>query len=235
MRTISLRTLAFALATVATAGTAHAVLFVSGSIGGAPVGVTLENFDTLPLGSAGGVTPSGITVSFVPGAQAVTGSLAGVYAAPFLSGNNGDGFGPGGTDQPNGPDTTTYLAAGSTNATPGAMLTLLFPALEQYLGLLWGSVDSFNTLEFFNGAVSVGTLTGGDVDASPDGDQGVNGTLYVNVNSTLPFDRVVATSTAFTFEFDNVAFNVDQVPEAGSLAILGLGLLGVAAAARRRA
>lgn len=222
------------------AGAANAALTVSGSVGGAPTGVVLDNLDWLTLGTAGGLSPqSGITVSFAGGGKAMQGSASGQYAAPFLSGGNGAGFGnPIGTaNQPNGVDTTTY----ATTAAGGSSVTILLPANGGlgylYFGLLWGSVDSYNTLSFYDGATLVGSLTGGQVTASPNGNQGVNGTLYVNITSTLPFDRVVATSSAFAFEFDNIAFNRTDptaVPAPAALGLFGIGLVGLALARRRR-
>ena len=137
------------------------------------------------------------------------GSQSGLYAAPYLSNGNGTVFG----DPNNGPDATTYLSTGVGS------VTLALPGEEKYVGLLWGSVDSYNTLSLYNGLTLVGTVTGTDVTASANGDQGELGTFYVNINSTDSFDRLVATSSSYAFEFDNVAYNTSAVPEPSSFVL----------------
>jgi hypothetical protein len=98
--------------------------------------------------------------------------------------------------------------------------------------------------EFFSGGASVATFTGADVGASTGtgncigGLQNALGTCYVNINFlTQSFDKVVATSTSYAFEFDNVAFSTAPVgvPEPETLAMFGLGLLLVGSAYRFRA
>ena len=179
-----------------------------------------------------------LTLSYDGDAGAVSGSGP-TDAAPYLSGGNGLGFGPSGSTQANGVDGTTYIAAGR-----GGSVTLQFPTLETYLGILWGSVDGYNSLSFYNGATLIGTVTGSDVMASPSGDQGANGTAYVNINATggSAFDRVVAMSGGNAFEFDDVAFNetipalalaADPAPEPMGLGLFGIGLLGLAFVRRR--
>ena len=205
------------------ASAAHATLTVSAAVGGAPTGVNYVNFDDLALGSAGGIS-DGVGVAFDPDGQAVQGSVSGIYAAPYLSNGNGVPFG----DPENGPDTTTFLSTGLGSA------TLSFPGLEKYVGLLWGSVDAYNTLSLYDGEALVGSITGTTVTAGANGDQGVNGTYYVNISSTLPFNKVVATSSQYAFEFDNVAYNRTAVPEPTTLALFVGGLIGLAAIRRRQ-
>ena len=194
---------------------ARAGLIVSASAGGAPTGESYANFDNLPLGAAGGVS-NGITVSFTGDGQAVQGSQPDVYAAPYLSGGNGTPFG----DPNNGPDATTYLTTGVGS------VTLTMPGEEKYLGLLWGSVDAYNTLSFYDGSTLLGSVTGIDVTSNANGDQGQFGTFYVNFTSTESFDKVVATSTSYAFEFDNVAFNPSAVPEPSSFILALQAALG---------
>ena len=196
---------------------------LTAAVGGVPTGTNYANFDSIPLGSAGG-TSNGITVQFSPDAQAVQGGKPNLYAAPFLSANNGMSFG----DPNDGADATTYLTSGSEGGpSAGAAVTLSFASPVKYMGLLWGSVDGYNTLTFYSGGVEIGSITGDDVTASANGNQGASGTFYVNINSSQSFDKVVATSTQYAFEFDNVAFdsNMVSVPEPGATDMFLLGLL----------
>lgn len=217
------------------------IVVTDAGVGGAATGSQHVNFDDLPLGSVGGAAfsqdnpLSGILVSFTPAAQAVTGSSSGLYAPPYASDQNADGF-----NSPTvpGADDSIYLTTGGE---AGHTVTLQFFSQQSYLGMLWGSVDNYNRLEFYDGATLIGTIFGTDVWASANGDQGENGTFYVNMNTTegSTFNRVVAVSTNFAFEFDNVAYNnasggpLAPVPEPATMAIWGLGL-GIAGLVRLR-
>ncbi|HEY1601307.1 MAG TPA: hypothetical protein VGG64_17020 [Pirellulales bacterium] len=228
------------------------ILTILPLVGGGPAsGADYVTFDDLPAGAVGGTAANAsgsadggsIGVAFTPDAQAVSGSSSGYYAAPYLSGDNGTAFGQGA-----GQDGTQYITSGSDgDGTTSSAVTLLFNGPQEYLGLLWGSVDLYNTLNFYNGSTFVGSISGGDVNAVANGDQGANGTYYVNINSALPFDTVVAVSTQYAFEFDNVAYAGGQAnpsavgltvaPEPGSLivwSLLGLTIGGTSWRRRNR-
>jgi hypothetical protein len=211
-----------------------ALTIVSSSVGGAPniAGVNKLNFDDLSLGSGGGLaqTPNGSATVITMTDGAVVMGTTSQYAAPWLSGGNGAGFADLGGNQPNGQDTTKYLTSGAQiGSHPNAAVTLQFSSLQKYFGLLWGSVDLYNTLSFYDGTTFRGSVTGGMVNPTATGNQGLNGTFYVNINSTLGFDKVVATSSQYAFEFDNVAYSTTPVPEpttmiAGALLLLPFGI-----------
>jgi PEP-CTERM motif len=239
---------------------AHATLTISSAVGGAPAGVSLQNFNSLTAGPTNGAplvgtnngailnptnagSPPGaatLTVTFNPTngtlPVGVASGTSGTNAAPVLSGSNGNGFGS--PNQPNGTDTTAYLTTGTGS------VTMTFSSNQMYFGLLWGSVDTYNTLTFYENGVAIGGggdgvsfLTGTDVLGSgADGNQGAGGTAYVNITSTLAFNEVVATSSINAFEFDNVAYNPTPigVPEPSTFVVAAFGAMGMIGFGLRR-
>jgi PEP-CTERM motif-containing protein len=233
MQTVGLRAVlksSMALTLLALCAGVNATLTISSVVGGVPTGVNYANLNSLPLGAGGGMS-GGIDVTFAGVAGAVSGSFAGEYAAPYLSNSNGALFGD---PTVSGPDATTYVSSIAGNST----VTFAMPGPELYFGLLWGSVDTYNTLTFLNAqGNSVGTIVGTNVTANANGNQGAQGTFYVNINSSLPFTTVVASGG--TFEIDNVAYNQSiptAVPEPSTWAwmLVGIGSLGGCTLRRRK-
>ena len=119
---------AVGLASIAAAvSTASAGVIISSAVvGGTPnPGSILDNLNaaTLPLGSAGGTTATGLGISFTGDGAAVVGQTA-VHAPPFLSNNQGVAFG-----DPNGPDASQYLTSGI-----GSFIVVL-PTEATYFGI----------------------------------------------------------------------------------------------------
>lgn len=195
---------------------ARADIIANPLVGGAASGTTLINFDGAALGAAAPLNYGDLTVSFGGVAHGVVqGNVHNQYAPPVVSGSNGIGFGNPG-NQAMGPDATHYLS------TSTGSITLSFANAINYVGFLWGSVDDFNSVEFWSGGSLVKTLTGLDITASANGNQGVNGTYYVNFSATdgWDFDAVVLKSTTNSFEIDNLAYG--HVPDSGAtIAMLG--------------
>lgn len=211
------------------ASVSHAALSVSSVNGGGALvdpSVQYINFDsgTGPFGILG----NQVKVSNTTDAAFVTGQAA-TYAPPFLSGDNGKNFGA--PDQALGADATQYITTGSTGSFAAAQSTLTFDIPQRYFGILWGSVDDYNKLVFYDASdVKIGEINGIDVKNPASGNQQAVGTMYVNVFSDLPYSKVVATSSQYAFEFDNVAYS--QIPEAGSLSIWAV--MGLVASLRFR-
>ena len=222
-----LASIAVALLVAVPGGVASAGFTIQSTVGGsASAGASYSNFDSLPLGSAGG-TSNGVGVAFSGTAAAtVEGSVTGQHAAPALSGLNNQFFGP----LYSGPDATHYLSTGT-----GSVTLTFADGPMHYLGLLWGSIDNYNSLTFFDGSTELGTITGSEVLSPANGNTGAVGTAYVNINSTVAFTSVVASSTSNAFELDNVAYAPSAVPEPSSLALCGIaGVAGLVVARVRR-
>ena len=117
-------------------------------------------------------------------------SFLSVTAAPFV--------GP----LPGNQDTTKYLSIGA-NATE----TITFASEKNVFGLYWGSVDSYNTIKFYDGTTLVASYTGADINPLlSTGNQGSfasNG--YVEFQGLHSFNKVVLGSTSNAFEIDNIS------------------------------
>ncbi|HZU91033.1 MAG TPA: hypothetical protein VE993_17410, partial [Stellaceae bacterium] len=60
-------------------------------------------------------------------------------------------------------------------STAEGAITFDFQTPQDYLGLLWGSVDASNSLSFYNGPTLLGTLRGGEIASDPTGSQDYSG------------------------------------------------------------
>ena len=139
--------------------------------------------------------------------------------------------------------TKTGYASGSWTLQSGGGATINASSSLAYGTLGYTSPGKAATpASGFNGANATldTSLTGpfgvlGLADGSYIGGSTVNGTLYVNINSSIAFDHVILYSTAAAFEMDNLAYNTTStVPEPVSMALLGAGLVGLGIARRRR-
>jgi hypothetical protein len=182
---------------------------------------TVLTFDDLSLGSLGA------GYSFAGGTLSGDGTIE--------SGTNAYAAAPAG-------DASHYLSASGANLIGATTLSLT--AAENYLGLYWGSLDSYNSVAFYLGDSEIAAYSGADIadllGLDADGDQqAASSNAYVNFYTGAQFfDRVVFSTTSHGFELDTLAFAdpppPTAVPGPASLPILAAALTGLGLACTLR-
>jgi hypothetical protein len=115
----------------------------------------------------------------------------------------------------------------------GNSATLSFAAGTNYVGFLWGSVDTYNTVRFFDGATEIASFKGGN------GGLGANQVPTGDGNQAVAqyFNFFAPSITSVKFESGGNAFEIDNVaavPEPGTYAMMLAGLAAMGFIARRR-
>jgi hypothetical protein len=192
-----------AIAALAISGSANAAVSITGfDTNGLAAPATQHLVDSFDAPAAAGFSVNLGTVG-----QIVSGTVANTYQAPLG-------------------DVSQYLAV---LRDPTAVATLFVPSTITDFSLFVGSIDSYNTLKFYNTSNAlVSTFTGSQLQTTAGGNE--RGRFFFDLTGQN-IGSVTFGSTQNAFEIDNIAANV---PEPGVWAMMLLGMGGLGYALRRR-
>lgn len=162
-------------------------------------------------------TPATTPVT-IGGGVITTGTTPGSFAQPFGSTGN-------------------YYSVGPSTSSPGTIDLSAFTDIAS-ISILWGSVDTYNTLEFIDALGNpLATFVGNDIFNPANGDQtdpNTNPVVTFLLSGTDMSDvaGLRLSSSQNAFEVDNLAINA--VPEPGTWAMMLLGFGAIGFAIRRR-
>ena len=192
-----------------------------------------------PPGSGWFISPNGIGSISPPAVSG--GSLTNQYRSPF---------------QGTGADSTeSYFSigggsAGQGNSTSSLYLTLTTGLYATAANILWGSIDSYNVIEFFKDGATLGAINGQSVyqflinnfgSTAQDGNSGSNSELIALVafgGLEGGFNQLKFSSSQPAFEFglsrNSITFAPVPLPAALPLFATALGGMGLASWLRKR-
>jgi ABC-type amino acid transport substrate-binding protein len=156
----------------------------------------------------------------VTGGSIVTGTAA-PHAQPFGS-------------------TGGYFSVGPADGTPGLIDLSSFAVLNS-ISFIWGSVDSYNTLDLLGAGGNVlYSYTGNAVFDPANGNQTSPNTnplvtLFITGADQTAIRSLRLSSTQNAFEIDNLAINAVPEPSTWALMLLGFGAVGFSMRRGRRA
>lgn len=182
-------------------------------------GFLTETFDSASLGiieNSTGLAHGWLWTSGTDSGSVVKGSVSGQHAAPFGQ---------------NQADATNYLSVPNPDST--GSVKVKFKATYNYFGLWWGSIDKYNSLDFYNGGTNVFSFSGAKLIPASGSWTAQSQNSYVNFLNLDAFDSVVFTSTQKAFELDNITVGNNPVPEPATILLFGTGLAGLVGARRR--
>ncbi|WP_169566819.1 hypothetical protein [Sneathiella limimaris] len=188
------------------AGALGAVMLFAASTQAATVSVSYDE----PLVDVG-VPTADSTSGLVE--QGVSGSIGGQRRSPWET-----------TANPGYTYTSVY---GNSSA------TFLLGSLMNSLTFMWGSVDTYNTMEFYNNGNKVDTVVGQDAinEGATPGLEFIIATILTDAY----FDEVRFISDSNSFEFANVEISAVPLPAALPLYGAGVAILGFLGWRKRRA
>lgn len=171
-------------------------------------------------------TPAGATWDVDPTVTPPPGSIQGVFKSPF--------------DQTPISGTQSYFSVGGSVNGQGAVgptVTLTYDVAQTAITLLWGSIDTYNFIDFYSGATKVFSVDGSTVAAKIGvglvTKRGYEEVARLGFYGFGPngFDSIRFTATNSAFEFALPPAHA-PIPAAGLMLLTALG--GIAVLRRRR-